>query len=124
MDTPKTLLSSLVAMSSVVFTPLLVFATDRQYPGFQPPPRTNVGPVTRVDSALGVLVRVVDFAQVAFWIVAAGFGLYAAYLYLFSQGDKEAINKAKKMLLYTIVASALAIIAYGIPAIIYNFLTV
>jgi len=113
-----------VTISSLGLAPLISLATNRDYPKFDPPPSDNVGPVTSVNDVLGVAVAAIDLAQVVFWITAAGFGLYGAYLYLFSQGSKESIGKAKNMMIYTVLAIFLALIAYALPAIITNFLDV
>ena len=94
-----------------------------KYPRFSAPVTGNA-PITSVNDAVGILVSVIDLAQVVFWITAAGFGLYGAYLYLFSQGSKESIGKAKNMMIYTVVAIILAIVAYGLPSIVINFIRV
>ncbi|MEK7187644.1 MAG: hypothetical protein AAB691_02205 [Patescibacteria group bacterium] len=92
------------------------------YPRFTGPPADAGGaPIKTVNEALGIIVAVIDLAQVVFWILAAGFGLYAAYLYLFARGDKESVTTARRMLVYTAVSILVALIAYGIPSIIVNF---
>lgn len=94
-----------------------------RYPRFSPPPTGNA-PIDTVNDALGIFVAVIDLAQIVFWISAAGFGLYAAYLYLFAAGNKETITKGRNMLVYTAVAIVLAIVAYGLPGIVINFIEV
>jgi uncharacterized membrane protein len=44
--------------------------------------------------------------------------LYAAFLYLISQGDKERIENAKKALIYAIIALVIAVLAGGISAVV------
>lgn len=89
-------------------------------PQYTGPARTNA-PVQDVNDFLQILTDLVRLAQMVFWIFAVGFGLYAAYLYLFSGGSKESVSQAHKMLIYTAVASLVAILAYGIPGIIDSF---
>lgn len=85
-------------------------------------PGTGGAPITSPTDILWTLVDIVDFMQAVFWIAAAGFGLLSAYLYLASVGDTEKLKRAKNMLIYTVVAVALAVIAYGIPIIVSNFI--
>jgi len=92
------------------------------FPNYQPPPGGGA-PVTSVTTVFNRVLDIVDFMQAIFWIAAAGFGLYAAFLYLTSGGSPEGIKKAKDMLIYTVVAIFVAIIAFGLPMIITNFLT-
>lgn len=95
------------------------FADGAPYPhGVTPPPG---GPINDVSSFLYILTRAIEFAQVIFWILAVGFGLYSAYLYLFSGGNTEKVSQAQKMLIYTAVACLLAIVAYGLPGIVEGF---
>lgn len=89
-------------------------------PQYTGPARTNA-PIQEVDDFLQILADLIRLAQMVFWIFAVGFGLYAAYLYLFSGGSKESVSQAHKMLIYTAVASLVAILAYGIPSIIDSF---
>ena len=114
-------LKSFIAVLGSIFPASSVLAAN--YPRFNPPP-TGGAPLTSVNDAVGILVSVIDLAQVVFWISAAGFGLYGAYLYLFSQGSKESICKAKNMMIYTVVAIILAIVAYCLPSIVINFIRV
>lgn len=94
-----------------------------QYPTSRLPEGGNA-PITSVGQTLDVVVNILNFAQAVFWILAAGFGLYGAYLYLFSQGSKESVTQAKNMMVYTVVAVVVAIISYGIPAIVNNFVAI
>lgn len=74
--------------------------------------------LTSFNSILGVLVTVLGYVQALFWIAAVFFGLYAAFLYLTAGGEGEKITKANHMLIYTVVAVIVAVIAYSIPAFV------
>lgn len=60
---------------------------------------------------------------IIFWILAVGASFYAGYLFLFSGGAEEKIGKAKKMVLYAIIAIALGLMAYALPSLICSFLS-
>ncbi len=116
-------LGGVVSLGGVFVSATTVQAVWNQYPTFSDPPRGNA-PITSVNDSLNIIVNIIDFAQVAFFILAAGFGLYGAYLYLFSQGNKESVTQAKNMFIYMAVAIFVAIIAYGIPSIVVNFVDI
>ncbi len=79
------------------------------------------GPISDVDSFLYILTAIIEFAEAIFWILAVGFGLYGAYLYLFSQGNSEKAGQARKIFIYAAIASLLAIVSYGIPGLVESF---
>jgi heme/copper-type cytochrome/quinol oxidase subunit 2 len=62
------------------------------------------------------------FAGIIF-IIGIIMMLYAAFLYMTSGGDDSKIEKAKKTLVWGIVGIIVALLAYGIWATVYNFLT-
>jgi hypothetical protein len=90
------------------------------YPQIRPPGQ-GAGPVETIGGVLGIFMAVVNLAEVVFWILAVGFGLYGAYLYLFAAGDKESAAKARKVFIYAVIAAILAILAYGVPGIVSSF---
>ncbi|MEK7093735.1 MAG: hypothetical protein AAB903_00130 [Patescibacteria group bacterium] len=97
------------------------FATDQTpYPRGVVPPSEGQ-PINDVNDALYILVSVIELAQIVFWILTVGFGLYGAYLYLFSGGNTEKAAQARKVFIYAIVAGLLGVIAYGIPGIVEGF---
>jgi len=98
------------------------FATDQTpYPHGVVPVIPDDSPIRDVNDALGILVSVIELAQVVFWILTVGFGLYGAYLYLFATGSKESAAQARRVFIYTAIAALLGIIAYGLPGIIEGF---
>lgn len=87
---------------------------------FVPPP--GGGPIDDIYQLVDVLVVVLEWVQVVFWILAVGFGLYAAFLYLTAAGSPEQISKAHKTLIYTVIAIVVAVVAYSIPRIVTSIL--
>ena len=51
------------------------------------------------------------------------FVLYAAFLYLVAQGDDTKITTAKKVLIYSIVALVVGVLAGGVSVVVQDFLT-
>lgn len=81
-------------------------------------------PLCNVQQVIDLIVAIVNNMQVIFWVVAAGSGLYAAFLYMRSSGSSEMLKKAQNQFVYTVIAVALAVIAFGLPAIIDSFLRI
>lgn len=80
-------------------------------------------PIQDVSGVYRVLNGVLRFMYVVFFIVAAILIVLAAFQYLTAGGDEEKVGKAKNMLIYAIVAIAVALIATGVSAIVRGFLT-
>ena len=58
-----------------------------------------------------------------FLITIASFSLlYAAFLYVTSEGEEEKIKTAKKIIIYAIVALIVAALAWGAPRAVQNFI--
>lgn len=89
------------------------------------PPGPGNSPIISVEggsnSILGLLRVALKWFAIAFWIFAAGFIFYAAYLYLFG-GATGDIKKANSALRWAIVAIIVGIVAYGLPDFITNVL--
>jgi hypothetical protein len=101
--------------------------------GIQPPdilkkgggsfiPKDQKAPIKTSDDIIDLIRGILEIMSVVFWILAVGGALYAAYLYLFSRGSEEKTKEAKKMLLYVVIAIAIALMASALPTLIYNFL--
>lgn len=54
-------------------------------------------------------------------VLGVVFVLYAAFLYLISQGSDERISSAKKVLIYAIVALVIAVLAGGVSSLIEDW---
>jgi len=104
---------------SALFPPIFVAA---QYePDIAPAPMIG-GPISSPQQAINLINRILYWFATAFWIFAAGFVFYAAYLYLTAAGDVERVKKAHKQLLWAIVAIAVGLMAYGLPLLIHNII--
>ena len=93
------------------FSPLLVSA------------QSPTSPVNSIQDIVDLFGRVLFWVSTVFWIVAGIATLYAGYLYLFAGGDQEKVGKAKRQLLYAVIATAIGILAAGLPTLVNSFLS-
>ena len=89
---------SMVAVGAALATPLIGFAQ----------PESVGGVITLLNNALGIL-------QVVFYIVAA-------IKYLTAQGDPEKVGEARQMVIYAVIAIAVALLALVIDNIVASFI--
>jgi hypothetical protein len=54
----------------------------------------------------------------AFWVLAIIMVIYAAFIYLTAGGDLDKVKKASHMLLYAVVAMAVALLATILPGFV------
>jgi heme/copper-type cytochrome/quinol oxidase subunit 2 len=101
-------LASAVAVGVALATPLIGFAQGS-------PPQTVSSVVNLFNKALGIL-------QAVFWIVASIFIIIAAFKYLSAQGDPEKVGTARQMVIYAVIAIAIALLALVIDNIVADFL--
>jgi len=88
-----------------------------------PPPAAPQGaPLTSVSSVVNLVNTILLWVSGVFWIAAAGFVFYAAYLYLTASGNPERVSKAHRQLLWAVVAIAIGVLAAGLPTLIKNLL--
>ena len=80
-------------------------------------------PITNIDQTYGAVAAIVTWFINLFWILAVATVIYAAFLYLTAGGNEEKVTKAKKFLLYAVIAAVIALLATGIQAIVGNLLT-
>ena len=96
--------------------------TNPNQPCFVCSPQAQ-GPLSTVDKVIGVINQFLFYFSAVFWIAAAGFVFYAAYLYLTAAGNEERAKKAKKQLLYAVIATTIGLMAAGLPYLINSFLS-
>lgn len=72
---------------------------------------------------LGILGKVFTTMFIFLITVASFTLLYAAFLYVTSEGEQEKINKAKKIIIYAVIALVVAALALGAPVAIQQFIT-
>ena len=78
--------------------------------------------VTSIEDVQEVVTRIVGWTQVFFYIIATLFIVFAAFRYLTSGGEAEQVKGAKSMLIYSIVAIAIAAVSGGVVLVVRNFL--
>jgi hypothetical protein len=109
-------------------------ATTYEVPDIAPcPPGTTVGgpggpagvapPLTSLGTAGANIATIVGWVVGVFWVVVVLFAVLAAFNYLTAQGSEEKITKAKQMVIYTLIAAAVALLGTGIRQIVTNILT-
>jgi hypothetical protein len=102
---------SLLAVS-LIFTPVIVFAQNQ-----------GSGPPQSVGDIIGLFKKAVTYLYEAFYIVAVGYILWAAFTFLRAGGDSKKVEEGKQRLTYAVIAIIIALIASGVSTIINNFLT-
>jgi hypothetical protein len=81
-------------------------------------------PVQSLEEAqYGLLCGVLRWIYAAAIIVGVIYILIAAYKYITAGGEAEKVSGAHKALTYAAIGIAVAILAYGVPVIIFNFVT-
>lgn len=92
---------------------------------FYPPPVNPPSTAPPIESGGGVinfLNQILTWVAYIFWIFAALFVFWAAFLYLTASGDTEKVKKANHQLLYAVIAIVVGIFAYGLPRFVFNVL--
>lgn len=107
----KTLI--LLPILALVVMPLLATAQEA-------PPES----VATMSALLARITILVNWFFAFFLVLAVFFLLWAAFMYLTSAGDEEKVGKAKKALIWAIVALVVAFLAKGIITLVKGFVTV
>lgn len=76
-----------------------------------------------VHGIVAILGKVFGVMFAAVGIVAGFVFLYAAFMYVTSEGEAERARMAKRILIYAVVALVIAALAWGAPSVIQSFLT-
>ncbi len=111
--------SGSIALVSLV--PFFAFAQVNINP-VPPPPYQGPSGLQQVSGWLNLLRAILTWVAIAFWIFATIFIILAAFSYLTAAGDPEKVKGASSKLLYAVIAIAIGLLAYGIPAIVQSFL--
>ena len=86
------------------------------------PDGTGCPPITNIGQVQTSLEKIVVWLYGVFWILAVGFVIWAAFLFMNANGEADKITKAKTMLVYTLIAAAVVLLANGIRDIVTNLL--
>lgn len=100
--------------SLATLAPMLVFAQS----GGANLGDVNVTAPGDVSALLSIVCRIINYVFFVLIIVAIIFVIIAAFRYLTSGGESEAVSKANKMLIYAAVAVAVALLAKAVPVIV------
>lgn len=79
-------------------------------------------PIGKVTDLEGPLKKSLVWVMGIFWVLAVVFLIWAAFLFLTAGGEEEKITKAKKIILYAVIAGIVALLATGINIILFNLL--
>ena len=103
-----------------------IFAADpldaaRSFVGVEKPPLTQLSGTT-TGSVEYLFLQLLKWLIAVFWILAVGFVIWAAFTFLFADGDEGKIGEAKNRLKYAVIAAAVALLSTGINVIVYYLL--
>jgi len=100
----------------------LIVAPAVSFAVFDPPPAST----KTIDASYvkTIIEKVTGWMQGIFFLIAVIFIIYAAFVYLTSAGNEEKIKKAKSIIIYAIVAIAVALLATAVKPFVDTFLTV
>lgn len=106
------------------FVPFVAFGVEAGTVDITPvlPPTDTTAPIQDVEGGIDLFRQVLSWFAIVFWIAAALFVFYAAFLYLTAAGNEEQVKKASSQLLYAVIAIAVGLMAYGLPAFVKTFL--
>lgn len=110
------------AFTTAVLAPFLALAQANVGTPVTPPTYSGPTGLNTVTGWFGLFRTILSWVGIAFWITAAVFIFLAAFKYLTAAGDPEKVKSASHSLLYAVVAIAVGILAYGIPALVGSFL--
>ncbi|MBI5733198.1 hypothetical protein HY967_04615 [Candidatus Jorgensenbacteria bacterium] len=81
-------------------------------------------PITSITTVPRLLTSILGWFQVIFFSIAAIFIVLAAFQYLTAGGDEEKVKSAKQMVIYAVVAIAVAVMATAVQGIVVSLLRV
>ena len=82
----------------------------------------ETSPITSAQQIINVMQKLLGYFQVVFWIAAIGAIFYAGFLYLFAGENEKNVDKAKKQLMYAVIAIAIGLMAFGITPLVLSVL--
>ncbi|MBP6979856.1 hypothetical protein KBB41_02320 [Candidatus Curtissbacteria bacterium] len=88
-------------------------------------PNPDFGTKPGLDSVVeanNLFVSYVGYAVNLFWVMTVLFGIFAAFKYLTAKGDPKAADGAKQMVIYTVIAACVALLATVVKQIALSIL--
>jgi len=107
---------------AAIIIPIVTMLIAPVIVGAQTPP-TEAPPIQDLTGVESLLQKVLGWLNTFFYIVASIFVLIAAFQYLTAQGNEDKIKKAKNMLIYAVIAIAVALFAGGLDILVRNVIT-
>ena len=102
--------------------PAMAFAQNVPVPVAPTTANVPQGNINSLQSVLQLLCTVFAWAFYFLIVLAVIFIIVAAFKYLTAAGDPEKVKSAGTMLIYTVVAIVVALLARAIPLVIGSFL--
>ena len=100
---------------------ILLLVAAPAFAQLQPPDRA-VSEYGSVDGFYKLIRRIVQVLFTLLVILAVVFIMWAAFKYLTAGGNAEQVSEAGKMILYAVVAIAIALLARAVPGLVCSFL--
>lgn len=82
----------------------------------------QASPITSASSFLTILAKIVKWTYDVFFVVAVFFILIAAFYFLTAADNAERVKTARTMIMYAVIAIAVALIAVGASVIVKSIL--
>lgn len=106
---------SVLALSALLAVPGLSFAIDIPSNNVTPGPR-------RFEDFLAIFDTLIKWMFTLLLVLAVVFIIVAAFKYLTAGGDEEKVGGAHKMIIYAVVAIAVAFLAQGVSFVVAQLL--
>lgn len=111
----------LIGTALLVLAPGIVALLSNLFGGFSIAPLSCQGSVA-ADVIVNALVKLVNWFSWFIAITSVVMGLYAGYLYMTAGGNAQRVVQASRVLSFTIIGVAVAVVAFSIIAIVRTFL--
>ena len=85
----------------------------------------DLGTTPSTDTVVEINSLFVSYVQYAInlsWVLTVLFGIFAAFKYLTAKGDPKAADSAKQMVIYTVIAACVALLATVVKQIALSIL--
>ena len=106
--------TAILALCTLAMLPIVGFA--------QVPTQPVQSPINSYADVISLIKKIAGIMQGLLYVLATVFIIIAAFKYLTSGGDEAKTKEAKNMIVYAIVAVAVALIAAGVSAVVANLL--
>jgi len=117
----RALFFTLAGVFLLLLAPGIVALISDIFSGFSVTPISCSGSVV-TNTIINTLVGLVNWFSWFVAIVSVAMGLWGGILYITSQGKPEQVARASRVLAFTVVGIAVSIVAFGIIAVVKQFL--